>query len=337
LLVHGDPGVGKTSLVRQFVDSYFRGEARWINMAELLSSEKNRGDQSVGASVRTMLVANDNPIVVLDDLEGLDARLINDYLGRILNFKRVRSVIVIARSPLRLRAVGRLELSRLTIPETVDLLNRMIGARIPDSDLAKLAPALHGSPLAVKLLAEFLKDHPISAASSFVDGELYSLDKASGATADEIVRIAQPQVIQVTDAIITDLKSRPQDVYNLTPRQFEEVIARLLEDRGFTVEVTQRTRDGGKDILAYLDTVVGRMLCLVEAKRYGRGKSVGVELVRNLYGTLCDYRASSAMLVTTSRFSTDAKVFQNRHPYELSLRDYADLVEWINRYKGDPQ
>jgi HJR/Mrr/RecB family endonuclease len=103
---------------------------------------------------------------------------------------------------------------------------------------------------------------------------------------------------------------------------------------GWRVELTPATRDGGKDLLAYLDTDVGEILCLVEAKKHRRDRKVGIDLVRTLYGTLCDYQANSAMLVTTSSFTPDAKEFQKKHQYQLSLKDYVNVVDWIKRYKA---
>jgi len=60
---------------------------------------------------------------------------------------------------------------------------------------------------------------------------------------------------------------------------------------------------------------------------------VGVELVRTLYGTLFHEQANSAMLVTTSHFTPDAKEFQKQHAYQLSLKDFQDVAEWISRFK----
>jgi restriction system protein len=73
-------------------------------------------------------------------------------------------------------------------------------------------------------------------------------------------------------------------------------------------------------------------LCLVEAKHYREDRKIGVSLVRTLYGTLRDYQASSAMLVTTSSYSKDARALQQKHKYELSLREYTDVAGWIQRY-----
>ena len=108
--------------------------------------------------------------------------------------------------------------------------------------------------------------------------------------------------------------------------------AELLHDIGYQVTLTQATRDGGKDILASMRTELGEFLCLVEAKHYREDRKIGVSLVRTLYGTLCDYQASSAMLVTTSSYSKDAQALQKKHKYELSLRDYTDVAGWIQRY-----
>jgi restriction system protein len=47
---------------------------------------------------------------------------------------------------------------------------------------------------------------------------------------------------------------------------------------------------------------------------------------------LRDYQASSAMLVTTSSYSKDARALQQKHKYELSLREYTDVAGWIQRY-----
>jgi restriction system protein len=130
------------------------------------------------------------------------------------------------------------------------------------------------------------------------------------------------------------LKKQPRDVYGLPSRRFEELVAELLQNKGYSVQLTQETRDGGKDILAFFDTQIGSYLTLVEAKRYAARRPVRVLLVRTLYGTLADYQANSAMLVTTSRFSSDAREFQKNHKYQLSLKDYADVTDWIKDYRS---
>ena len=108
------------------------------------------------------------------------------------------------------------------------------------------------------------------------------------------------------------LKKYPEDIYKLPSRSFEELIATLLEEQGWEVNLTGQTRDGGRDVLAYLNTDIGKLLCLVETKRYKPSNPVGVGLVRTLYGTVEHEQANVGLLVTSSRFTKDALDFGNR-------------------------
>ncbi|MFL6604463.1 MAG: restriction endonuclease [Steroidobacteraceae bacterium] len=166
--------------------------------------------------------------------------------------------------------------------------------------------------------------------------ELYQVSQQIAVTSNEIIVSAAPKIIIAGAALAERLKREPQSIHGLSPRQFELLVAELLEDLGYRVEITRATRDGGKDLLAYLVTELGTLLCLVEAKKYRRDRKVGVELVRSLYGALNDADANQAMLITTSSFSKDAKEFQHRHKYRIALRDYADLARWIAQYKTRP-
>jgi hypothetical protein len=140
-------------------------------------------------------------------------------------------------------------------------------------------------------------------------------------------------LIVAQSALIESLKRQPDSVFQLSSRQFEGLIAVLLLDQGWDVELTPPTRDGGRDILAYLHTGISRILCLVEVKRYRRDRCVGVGMVRELYGVLHHNGASQAMIVTTSSFTAGARALQKQHQYQLSLHDYSVLVRWIQGYR----
>jgi restriction system protein len=163
-------------------------------------------------------------------------------------------------------------------------------------------------------------------------GHLYDLKEAAPSARRQLVATAKPIVITANEAMVEALKKHPKDVFKLTPRKFEELVAELLDDMGYDVTLTPATRDGGKDIIASIKTECGEFLCLVEAKKHREDSKVGVSLVRTLYGTLCDYQANSGMLVTTSTYSKDAQAMQQKHKYQLSLKDYTDLAAWIQKY-----
>jgi restriction system protein len=165
------------------------------------------------------------------------------------------------------------------------------------------------------------------------EGKLYGLREQVVAPQRKIISVVAPQIVSVNDALIERLKRNPDDLFKISPRQFEEVIADLLTGMGLDVELTPATRDGGKDILAYMETPIGKLLTLVEAKQYNKNHPVGVSLVRSLFGTLVDHQATSGMLVTTSRFAKPAQQFQERHKYQLELKDYGDVVLWLIKHK----
>lgn len=133
------------------------------------------------------------------------------------------------------------------------------------------------------------------------------------------------------DTELARLLRVPTDLYQLLPRKFEELIAELLARDGFEVHLTPTSRDGGRDILAFHESALGRHLYLVECKRYAPSRPVDVGLVRTLYGVIEHERASSGIIVTTSSFTADAMKFRSRVEYRLHLKAYSDVKEWIRK------
>ncbi|MFH1701372.1 MAG: restriction endonuclease [Candidatus Zixiibacteriota bacterium] len=153
---------------------------------------------------------------------------------------------------------------------------------------------------------------------------------------DRQISLVQTEFIDASDDLIKYLTINPDYMYNLNPRKFEEVVAKLLERAGFSITLTPGTRDGGKDIYAIHKTDVGHMLILVECKRHNKDNKVGVDVVRSLYGVKMAERANMGVVVTTSFFTRDAYEFKKQVGYDLSLRDYNDLTDWLRAYCNNP-
>ncbi len=147
-------------------------------------------------------------------------------------------------------------------------------------------------------------------------------------------RIVSLQLEQVSDWLLSELAESPSDVYGLPPRRFEELVARLLEDRGYRATLTPEQKDGGFDLFAELDTPTGTMLTLVECKRYKKERPVDVTVVRNLLGVVTLEGASNGMVVTSSRFTGPAHELQQAAKYRISLRDFEDLRAWLGSYRN---
>lgn len=129
------------------------------------------------------------------------------------------------------------------------------------------------------------------------------------------------------------LADQPQELYNLEPRKFEEVIAAVLAELGCEVELTPATRDGGRDILAFFDGPFGDRLCaIVECKRYRSDRPIGVDLVQRFLWVVDNQdRASCGLIATTSSFTSDALLLEKRYQWRLMLKDLEAVRSWLKR------
>lgn len=102
-----------------------------------------------------------------------------------------------------------------------------------------------------------------------------------------------------------------QDFENL----IRELFQRKFSKNGGECKITQASRDGGVDAIAFdPDPIMGGKV-IIQAKRYTN--TVGVSAVRDLYGTLINEGASKGILITTSDFGSDAHNFAKGKPLIL--------------------
>jgi hypothetical protein len=140
-------------------------------------------------------------------------------------------------------------------------------------------------------------------------------------------------IIPSQSYLISLIKDHPGLIFNITPRQFEELIAEVFHARGFEVELTQPTRDGGRDIIALFETLNVRSKYLIECKRYSTTNKITLSVVQRLYGVKMAESANKAILATTSSFTRDALAFASNHIWDLDLKPYDDIMRWIKEYK----
>ncbi|MGN6186206.1 MAG: restriction endonuclease [Thermoanaerobaculia bacterium] len=117
----------------------------------------------------------------------------------------------------------------------------------------------------------------------------------------------------------------------ISPRRFEEIVAEIWRGFGYEVELTKQTRDGGYDITAIRSTHV-REKYLIECKRFTDMRTVGVGVVRQLYGVVKSEEATKGIIATTTSLSRDAMLFVTAHQWVLDARDFEGINEWISTY-----
>lgn len=185
-------------------------------------------------------------------------------------------------------------------------------------------------------VSDFLSDH--SEADEFFRSLRVEDSEEDLFQSDEAVERGQSRILQldlteINDELIKRLASRPELMRSLHPRKFEELIAELLRDRGYEVQLTPSSKDGGRDILAIKREDIGCALTLVECKRYAEGNRVGVDVVRGLYGVVSAENATKGLIATTSYFTSGAKAFRDRVQYRLSLADFDVLQSMLHDFR----
>jgi len=113
---------------------------------------------------------------------------------------------------------------------------------------------------------------------------------------------------------------------------FENLIRELFEKEfskdGGEVKITQASRDGGVDAIAFDPDPIRGGKIVIQAKRYTN--TVGVAAVRDLFGTVHNEGAIKGILVTTSDYGPDAYEFVKGKP--LTLLSGSELLYLLGKH-----
>lgn len=113
---------------------------------------------------------------------------------------------------------------------------------------------------------------------------------------------------------------------------FEHLIRELFEKEfkssGGEVKVTQASRDGGVDAIAFDPDPIRGGKIVIQAKRYTN--TVGVSAVRDLYGTVLNEGATKGILVSTADYGPDAYEFAKGKP--LTLLNGSNLLHLLEKH-----
>ena len=107
-----------------------------------------------------------------------------------------------------------------------------------------------------------------------------------------------------------------------------EIFQREFESNGGEVKVTQASRDGGVDAIAFDPDPIRGGKIVIQAKRYTN--TVGVSAVRDLFGTVQHEGATKGILVTTADYGPDAYEFIKGKP--LTLLNGANLLFLLDKH-----
>lgn len=115
-----------------------------------------------------------------------------------------------------------------------------------------------------------------------------------------------------------------QDFENL----IREVFEKEFVSSGGEVKITQASRDGGVDAIAFDPDPIRGGKIVIQAKRYTN--VVGVSAVRDLFGTTVNEGATKGILVTTANYGPDAYKFAKGKP--LTLLNGGNLLHLLEKH-----
>lgn len=123
----------------------------------------------------------------------------------------------------------------------------------------------------------------------------------------------------------------------LDPHQFEELSALLFREEGWRVEVTQETRDGGKDVIATREENGQPVVVYLQAKRNRQSRAVSISEVKEFAATLAGDGVKQGVMLTTSHFSPDAVQWSRTKGAKLAVVDFIErkrLIAELARLSG---
>ncbi len=151
-------------------------------------------------------------------------------------------------------------------------------------------------------------------------------------TDEKFVQVTN-DISYINSCVFESILKRPDFMYEVSPREFEEFVAELFHRKGYEVNLTPASNDGGVDIYASCHNDIGSLLYLLQCKRNRPKNKVGVSVVRDLYGVVSKDNATAGLVVTSSFYTKGAKDFQSKVKHQMNLWDYTNLLRKLDSFR----
>ncbi len=149
---------------------------------------------------------------------------------------------------------------------------------------------------------------------------------------DSEEQASQSYVVNVTPVILEQLRIDYEEIYKISPEDFEVLVLNRLQAMGFEGQRVGATyaRDGGVDIVFWPKPPFSMPFLAVAQVKHHRSdrRSTPVKDVREFAGVLRP-PFQFGMIVTNTAFTADAHWAASQTSGLLRLRDMHDLSRWI--------
>lgn len=143
-----------------------------------------------------------------------------------------------------------------------------------------------------------------------------------------VCSLVKEDIGDVYSELYSHFAKRPEDLYKLSWRDYEIILAEIFKTQGFEVDLGPGRGDGGIDITLIQRDPIGDILTLVQAKKYASKNKIDLTAVQALYGAQSADRAQGAMFVTTSSYAPVAKRFAARENVLMDLKTSSHVAKW---------
>lgn len=331
--IFGNPGVGKTTICNQCLQKYFNNEEIYVL--------RNY------SSIRYLETYTfNNGIYVLEDFNALyiDEYII-DYIYKRALTSNAKFILISTNRHMGLKThildvikpyINLIEINSFTNDEMNDYLQKLF--QFDDEKiLSKIFSVTKGNALLSHEIGHLLLNKFTTTDDLNIIYKPCIVDKY-GNKIDEIDSHTKIIVTEINDKLLYELAKNPKLLHNLSSYDFERVIAKIFEKQGFSVEITPKTRDGGKDIFIAKQGLAS-FLFYVECKKYAPNKPVGIDVIQRLYGVISAEKANGGFIATTSHFTKPAEDYIEEYnlEHQLTLQDYNTISDILKSLQHNTQ
>lgn len=324
--IFGLPGIGKTTICNFCLDKYFHDTNQIIMGKHKYNSIFQFNWE-------------ETCIYVFEDYDYIN---INKDIIKFINSSNhyVKFVFISRNRIKQFKDISAIEIPPFTKNEIYDLFLKKVNdkALYNYKVQQQVIEITNGNPLFANLVIEYIMDN-----SSVSIDTLRTIYKPCivdryGKPIEKIDNSTKIIVTEVNDELLSELSIKPELLHNLSSYNFERVVARIFEKQGFSVEITPKTRDGGKDIFIAKQGLAS-FLFYVECKKYAPDKPVGIDIIQRLYGVISAEKANGGFIATTSYFTKPAKDYIEEYnlEHQLTLQDYNTISDILKSLQYNTQ
>jgi restriction system protein len=204
--------------------------------------------------------------------------------------------------------------------------------------------ALELSKVQANDLSDFVREHKLDTPRESATVQWSILENAPDITVQAIITVGDKTkegrlvegVSIAWDEIIKLISHNPEELYKIDPRKLEELIAGAYVRDGYEVELTPRSGDKGRDVVATKHGI-GSIRIFDQVKRYKVSRPVTADEVRSLVGVITMAgNVSKGVITTTSTFAPtllDDDDIRRLVPHRLELKPRDILLPWLEKLR----